>query len=238
MGRLGMEAPVPSCPGWDVDHLLAHTGVVYKHKTTIVRDGWIDEQPAPIEPPDGGILDWFEQAASEMLDVLGGADPAAPAATWHAPDQTVGFWHRRMAHESVIHRLDAELAHNAVTPINAGLGADGIDEILLIMMTGAPDWAETTTTDEIVALTETDGGRTWRLRAGDFTGTSPRGSRYVAEPTFFIDTGDDAYAASIVGAAGDLDAWLWGRRDLSSLTIDGDEALVARVRAVAAESTQ
>ena len=238
MGRLGMDAPVPSCPGWTVADLIAHTGVVYAHKAAIVRDGRVDEQPAPIEPPGAGILDWFEERSSEMLEILTAVDPATPAATWHAPDQTVGFWHRRMAHESVIHRIDAELAHSAVTPIDATLGADGIDEILLVMMTGAPDWAETTVADEIVAITESDGGRTWRLRAGDFTGTSPRGNSYVAEPTFFVDTGDQASAAAIVGAAGDLDAWLWGRRDLSSLVVEGDRALVDRVRAVAADSTQ
>jgi len=238
MGRLGMDAAVPSCPGWTVADLIAHTGVVYAHKATIVRDGWIDEQPAPVEPPDDEILGWFERRAAEMLEILRAADPAAPAATWHGPDQTVGFWHRRMAHESVIHRLDAELAHSAVSPIDAALGADGIDEILVIMMTGAPDWSETKESDAIVAITESGGGRTWRLRAGEFTGTSPRGNRYVAEPTFLIDTGDDAITASIAGAAGDLDAWLWGRRDLSALSVAGDRALVDRVRAVAADSTQ
>ena len=76
------------------------------------------------------------------------------------------------------------------------------------------------------------------LRAGDFTGTSPRGNRYVAEPTFFLDTTDAPIAASVEGAAGDVDAWLWGRRDLGSLTVTGDRALAERVRAVAADSTQ
>ena len=238
MGRLGLDNPVPSCPGWTVADLIAHTGVVYAHKATIVSEGWIDEQPAPIEPPDSDVLSFFEHHAAELLDVLSAADPATPAATWYPADQTVGFWRRRMAHESVIHRLDAELAHSAVTAVDAALGADGIDEILLIMMTGAPEWSKTKSTDAVVAITETDGGRSWRLRAGEFTGTSPRGNRYVAEPTFFIDTSDSAPAASITGAAGVLDAWLWGRGDLSSVTVIGDSSLVARVRAVAADSTQ
>ena len=42
-----------------------------------------------------------------------------------------------------------------------------MDEILGIMMTGAPDWSDTTSTDAIVTLTETDGGRSWRLRADE-----------------------------------------------------------------------
>jgi hypothetical protein len=29
-----------------------------------------------------------------------------PAGSWYTPDQTVGFWIRRMAQETVIHRID------------------------------------------------------------------------------------------------------------------------------------
>jgi hypothetical protein len=35
-----------------------------------------------------------------------GRKPEDPAGSWYTPDQTVGFWIRRMAHETVIHRID------------------------------------------------------------------------------------------------------------------------------------
>jgi hypothetical protein len=57
-----------------------------------------------------------------------------------SPDQTVGFWARRMALETVVHRVDAEQARGAVAPVDAALATDGIDEILVIMLAG--DWSE------------------------------------------------------------------------------------------------
>ncbi len=234
---MGVDAAVPSCPGWSVRDLVAHTGVVYAHKTTIVRDGWVDEQPEPIEPPTSGELAWFRETADEMLDVLAAADPATRVATWYPLDQSVGFWRRRMAHESVIHRLDAELAHDVVTPVDAVLGADGIDEILVVMMTGAPDWSTSSGSDRVIAVTETDAGRTWRLRVGEFSGTSPRGNVYDREPTFFIDATDDRPTTSIAGPAGLLDGWLWGRAGIADLTVEGDAGLADLLRSVAADST-
>lgn len=233
-----LDVPVPSCPGWVMADLVGHVGVVYDHKLTIVRDGWIDEQPEPVDPPTSGLLAWFHRTTTEMLRVLASAEPTAPAATWYAPNQTVGFWQRRMAHESVIHRLDAELAHDVVTPIDAALGADGIDEILAIMMTGAPEWSVTSMTDRVITVTEVDGSQSWRLRLAAFTGTSPGGTLFEDEATFFIDYTDDPAAASIAGPAGAVDAWLWGRGELGDLSLDGDRDLVDLVRNVAVESTQ
>lgn len=237
VAEMGMDAPVPSCPGWDVRDLVAHTAVVYAHKTTIVRDGWVEEQPEPIEPPTSGELEWFRRTADEMIDVLTAADPATRVATWHAPDQSVGFWRRRMAHESVIHRLDAELAHGAVTPVDPVLGADGIDEILVVMLAGAPDWAGSSRGDQIIVIRETDTDRLWRLRVGEFSGTSPRGAVFVDEPAFFIDDTAAPVTTSISGPAGLIDGWLWGRSDMGDLAIEGDPGLADLLRAVAADVT-
>jgi hypothetical protein len=70
--------------------------------------------------------------------------PALPALTWYDPDQTVAFWIRRMAQETVIHRIDAELAARLpVTPVPGNLlrwlwGRAGDDAVRL---TGDPAWA-------------------------------------------------------------------------------------------------
>ncbi len=237
VAEMGVEAPVPSCPGWNVRDLLAHTGVVYAHKTTIVRDGWVEEQPEPIEAPISGELEWFRRTADEMLNVLAAADPATRVATWHAPDQSVGFWRRRMAHESVIHRLDAELAHGVVTPVDAALGADGIDEILVVMLTGAPDWADSSRGDQIIVIRETDTDRMWRLRVGEFSGTSPHGTVFTDEPALFIDDGPAPVTTTIGGPAGLIDGWLWGRSEKSALAIEGDPGLAGLLRSVAADVT-
>jgi hypothetical protein len=47
-------------------------------------------------------------------------DPATPVWTFSRSDPTATFWHRRMAHETVVHGLlvDAELATGAVGPLD------------------------------------------------------------------------------------------------------------------------
>ncbi|MEV4286740.1 maleylpyruvate isomerase N-terminal domain-containing protein [Nonomuraea bangladeshensis] len=62
-------------------------------------------------------------------------EPGEATLTWYDPDQTVGFWIRRMALETVVHRIDAELAAGTpVTPVPDDLAADGVDEILTVML--------------------------------------------------------------------------------------------------------
>ena len=63
--------------------------------------------------------------------------PDEPAWTWWEPDQTAGFWQRRMALETAVHRADVESAVGPVTPIDADLALDGIDELLHVMLADA-----------------------------------------------------------------------------------------------------
>jgi len=44
-----------------------------------------------------------------------------------------GFWVRRMAHETIVHRADARHAAGDATDIPADLAADAIDEWLTVM---------------------------------------------------------------------------------------------------------
>ena len=139
-----LTATVPSCPGWTVSDLVRHVAEVYLHKVTLMRTG---EEPEEWPPPS--------LAAEAPLAALGraygalraefrtrGAGQAAP--TWYGPDQTVGFWIRRMAQETVIHRIDAELACGAlVAPIPDDLAIDGVDELLKIFVGWAySQWPE------------------------------------------------------------------------------------------------
>ncbi len=130
-----LTANVPSCPGWTVADLVRHVAQVYLHKVTLMSTG---EEPLQWPPPS--------LAAEAPLAALGRAygalraefrtrAPGLPAPTWYDPDQTVGFWIRRMAQETVIHRIDAELAAGLpVIPVPDDLAADGVDEVLKRML--------------------------------------------------------------------------------------------------------
>ena len=105
----GLTAAVPSCPGWIVADLTRHVGEVYLHKTLAMREGaepgpWPPEELADEEP-----LALLDRAYAGPRGEFADRKPADPAGYWYSPDQTVGFWIRRMAQETVIHRIDAEL---------------------------------------------------------------------------------------------------------------------------------
>ncbi len=149
--RRDLTAPIVSCPGWTMATLLAHLTGIYAHRIAIVRARdtentavrsyhdlglpdamrpWFDAQsegnPEPVGVPDG-LVELFEAKATELRDVLGSVDPREPVWTWWPPDQTAGFWARRMAQETAVHRWDAQNAHGDADPIEPELACDGID---------------------------------------------------------------------------------------------------------------
>src|SRR5258706_15059945 len=106
------RAPVPSCPGGTVDDLVRHVAEVYLHKTECIRQGTF---PRPWSPDLSAepALALLDRAYQELTAQFAAQPPWERAATWYEPEQTVGFWIRRMAQETVIHRVDAELAAGA-----------------------------------------------------------------------------------------------------------------------------
>ncbi|WAZ19751.1 maleylpyruvate isomerase N-terminal domain-containing protein [Streptomyces cinnabarinus] len=130
----GTDAKVPTCPGWQVADLLRHTGVVHRWAAAFVAEGHLSFRPTE-EPPalDGAALTtWFREGHRQLVDTLTAAEPDVRC--WHflpAPSP-LAFWTRRQAHETTIHRLDAEAARGGTpTGIDPVFAADGIDELLL-----------------------------------------------------------------------------------------------------------
>ena len=90
---------------------------------------------------------------------------------------------RRQAHEALVHRVDAEqTAGLPVTDPGVALAADGVDEMLGVMVSGLPAWATFTPDGQRVRLLATDAGREWVMAFGRFHGTSPTtGKEYDEE---------------------------------------------------------
>jgi uncharacterized protein (TIGR03083 family) len=127
-----LTAPVPSCPEWTVSDLVAHVAAVYSHKTAAMTSG---KHPADGQwataPPDGlDVLSWYDTELASIERELSARASGEPSWTWWPPDQSVGFWQRRMAQETLVHRWDAELAAGSTTALDPELATDGIDEIL------------------------------------------------------------------------------------------------------------
>ena len=226
-----LDDVVPWCEGWVGRDVLAHTGVVHRHKTAIVAGALMDNPNAQTAPSgDDRLLAWYRRGLDELLAALAAADPATPVYTWHSPDQSVGFWIRRMAHETVIHRGDAESTAGSISPLDPALAADGVDEVLGPIMCAA--------TDDPLWEFKAD-GRTAELRmtdTGDIRHLSLGTGKHCDSWLYGRGAVDDP-AAVIESKASDLDLWAWGRAESSVLHVAGDTSIVETIRTVVAEVT-
>lgn len=226
---LGLDADVPSCPGWKVRDVLGHVAMVYQHKLACMRE---NANPDPWPPPGLGDREpgeLFAASTTELLADLEARGPAEPSFTWWADDQSTGFWFRRMAQETAVHRYDAELAHGVTTPIDPELAVDGIDEVLRLML-GGPWWAEYDTSHPVDATVRVQsGGRFWMAAAGhDSVTVTDEGYDGIERPE------------PVAGVSGDPESlllWLWGRRDDDAVSCDGDPDVIGELRARLAECT-
>jgi uncharacterized protein (TIGR03083 family) len=208
-------AQVPSCPGWDIDELLRHVGISHHRAALILREG--RTEPPPLEetsPPDGSSLSWYEAGLATVLDAMRSVDPATQVWTFSRGDRTATFWERRMAHETMVHRVDAEQATGTVGPLEVALVLDGIAESLEVF---APLMArrEQDPATATVHLHATDVEGEWLVTLGDST---------VA-----VEHGHAKGDAAVRGTAADLYLWLWGRVPLDRLEVFGDPAVAERL---------
>ncbi|CAM5339048.1 MULTISPECIES: maleylpyruvate isomerase family mycothiol-dependent enzyme [Streptomyces] len=211
----GTDADVPTCPGWRVRDLLRHTGAVHRWATSFVAEG----HTAP--RPDGGLPDldgaallaWFREGHGLLVDTLAGAAPDVRC--WHflpAPSP-LAFWARRQAHETTVHRMDAEsAAGGAVTGVAADFAVDGIDE-LLCGFHARPKSA-----------VRTPEPRTLRVRATDVPGAVWT-VRLSAEPPVTERAAAGDADCELSGPASRLYSALWNRRPVPEVA--GDASLAA-----------
>lgn len=232
LGSCDPTARVPSCPDWNATDLLAHhTGVlmfwaeIIEQRPAPVADDWSDP-----ELPSGyaELRALHEEQTERLATALAAADPAETAWSW-SEDQTVGFTYRRQAHEALIHRLDAELTAGAVTPLDPALAADGVDEALAVMFSGAPPWGTFTGAGRYVRVDIADAGESVWVEVGRFTGTEPdSGKVYDIDDISTVAPRDAAPDLIVRGPAAVLDAWLWHRADATGVEMTGEDAVRAQ----------
>jgi uncharacterized protein (TIGR03083 family) len=221
--RLAPRVAVPGCPAWDVTALVGHVTALHHWVTGILRTGATErpkrERPDPAATPDAALRE-CQAALTELLDALGTADPNALVWNWFddrpAPAR---FWHRRMAHETAVHRWDAQAAAGASRPIDAALAVDGIDEFLSFV----EEWLTVRPVEGLAGslhLHATDVDGEWSLFFGGH-GLEHRREHSKAD-------------AAIRGPASDLFLWMVNRiaPDSPELQLFGDRGIVDAWRAV------
>jgi uncharacterized protein (TIGR03083 family) len=213
---LDQSAAVPSCPGWTVADLTRHVGRVYLHKAVAMREGAEPEQWPPPGTATEEPLALLDRAYAELRHEFATRAPTDAAGTWYTPDQTVGFWIRRMAQETVIHRIDAELGTGqAVATVPDDLAVDGIDELLKVFVSYSVEgWP-----DEFKDILDASPGRGYVVRTGGAAwrvSTAP--GRLVVED----GAGEAAADVTVSGSPTAVLRWVWNR----DVGADGDRARV------------
>jgi uncharacterized protein (TIGR03083 family) len=211
---MGLDAAVPACDGWDVAGLVQHVAKVYANVAKIVSTRATEAPGARPEIPDGEPVAVLSRLLDELVAALSGCDAEAPIWNWSADAPPVGlFWARRMAHESSVHRYDAQASHGVVQPIDADLAADGLDELVDVVIARIFSRDQVAGPTGSVALRSSDDG-VWRLQL------EPSGVRrldVLNEPD-----------VTVSGTSSALLLAAYSRVPWSSLEVTGDTDLLDR----------
>lgn len=225
-----LDRPVSRYPDWTVADLVVHTGQIHRWVTEIVRTRATERLPRPDVAPDrtqAALTDWFMSGAAELALELQSKDPATRVWTFFS-DQTVGFWRRRMALETTIHRWDAQSATAARPSIAPDIAADGVTEALHVYLQARLQGRAVGGAGQRVVLRATDTGRQWSVTIhGDAIEVGDDATATARDETATAADGASLPPdATIAGTAEDLWLYLMGRRAVDALTVDGDPTAV------------
>jgi uncharacterized protein (TIGR03083 family) len=214
--------PVPTCPAWDVGDLVTHTGQVHRWARTFISGGRTtvmssdeEEEAMGPEPSDDHLVEWFAEGHADLVTALTDAPDDLECWTFLPSPSPRAFWARRQAHETAIHRVDAQTAIGAITPFAPAFAADGIDELLSGFF-ARRGRAPRIDVDCTLLISTTDTGETWFVQMG---------------PAGYQATRDGGTAdCSVSGPANDIYLLLWNRGTAGGLTVSGAPDVLDRWR--------
>jgi uncharacterized protein (TIGR03083 family) len=166
-------------------------------------------------PPDDGLVPWFLDGHAALVAALRAAPPDLECFTFLRAPSPLAMWARRQAHETFVHRFDAEAAAGSTVVPSTGLALDGVDELLTCFVTRRSsrfrlDPART------LAVCPVEGDVRWVVEI--------RPDRIVTTRT--TPSEDLAADAAVAGTAAALYLWLWNRAPLATVEPAGDPTLL------------
>jgi uncharacterized protein (TIGR03083 family) len=220
---------VPTCPEWTLRKLATHVGRAQRWAAQItatrsaemipfraVPDGALPADPAQHAP-------WLRAGARLLVGALA---EAGDDQVWAFDGlRPATFWARRMAHETAVHRADAQITLGRRPDLAADLAADAIDEWLGFLsgqrLDGSPD-------RRLDALA---GGRVLHVHATD-DGLGGGGEWLVRgdQAAVTVEHGHGRADVALRGPAAGLLLVLLRRAgpDDPAVEVTGDAALLAR----------
>jgi uncharacterized protein (TIGR03083 family) len=214
----GLDAMTTTCPGWAVRDLVSHIGGVHRWAAGNIAKGRVSEDEAEqmfIAPPDPALLSWYADGYAALLTTLAEADRDVECFTF-LPEITspLEFWARRQAHETAIHRVDAESAVGATPGFDVGFAVDGLDELIngFVRRKGGRLRSDPTVT---IAVAPSDAPAAWWIQVG------PEG-RSITTTTGEVPPAD----LTLRGPAERLYLLLWNRAGRDHVDVIGRDALL------------
>lgn len=207
----GPDAKVPTCPEWQVRDLLRHTGMVHRWAAAFITERRTSYRLGG-EPPEldgAALVEWFREGHAALVATLGAAPPDVECWAFLPAPAPLAFWARRQAHETTVHRVDAEAARGgAPSPVGTAFAVDGIEELLLGLharersrvRSGVPRVLR-------VRATDVPGGASWTVRLGEGPPATERGATAPAD-------------CEVAGPAAALYLSLWNRLPFPEVTGD------------------
>lgn len=221
----GPDAAVPTCPEWAVRDLVRHVGGVHRWATGYVAGARTEPWDVGLDdvvgawPADAELADWLRRGCAGLADALAAAPPDLACWTFLRASSPLAMWARRQAHETAVHRVDAELAAGtALSPFAAPFAADGVDELLSCFVPRrSTELRSETPASMVVRCTDAAVDAAWLLR--------------IESDRVTTETSPDADAqgradCSVRGAAGDLYLALWNRTGPETLVVEGDRGVL------------
>ena len=226
-----LSAAVPSCPSWQVRDLIRHQGYVHRWAGAYISVPIRAEAPELTEaeqlasgPADDRLMGWFRHGHAALLATLRTTDPGVACWTFMSAPSPLAFWGRRQAHETAIHRADAQLAAGQAPGYEADFAADGVDELIMCFYArdGGDGPDRELAPERTLLIRAADTGQQWRAEL------SPDGQQ-VAQ----VSRGGGPAACTLDGPASGLYLLLWNRAeaDAGGVKVAGDAGLAAAWRA-------
>ena len=211
--RADPATPVPWLGRWTVEKLVVHLARIHHWAAGQARR----EQETPLGRGPFDLPALYAECAAELRETLAELDPDAPA--WTLLDDgvpraertgsTVRFWHRRQAHETLVHLWDLRAAIGEDVEAPAERWLDCLHEVVTVMHPRQVRLEHVEPPSTAIAFQPEGAGASLSLAGAP----------------------DGAEAVTISGPSKSLALLAWGRLPLDApgIAVDGDRSLAAAV---------
>jgi uncharacterized protein (TIGR03083 family) len=217
----GLDVPIDTCPGWTMRELVRHlseihlwaAGHVARTAVTLAVDdvsslmaAWPDL--AVFWPADDDLIGYYLETNANLVHQLDSAPADLDTWTFLPAPSPLAMWARRQAHETAVHRFDAEHAARISSHFDPAFASDGVDELLMAFAPRADSFPIEAA--KTMAVHAVDTGDRWHVTMAPDGITAARRN--------------DAADVSLAGTAADLYLALWNRGDDPAIEVTGDHS--------------